>query len=123
MSCSFNLNTCKNCPRYNGCLIQLVYANTISLKNILDSIDQKIEGISSINASKISTDDLASIKIELNGVNKALTKIEETNDERDNNVNSLQSATASIDSKLDDLIKSYNSYEYIPIINKDDSND
>jgi predicted nucleic acid-binding Zn-ribbon protein len=93
------------------------------LKNILDSIDQKIEGISSINASKISTDDLASIKIELNGVNKALTKIEETNDERDNNVNSLQSATASIDSKLDDLIKSYNSYEYIPIINKDDSND
>lgn len=123
MSCTFNLNTCKNCPRYNGCLLQLTYANTLSLKNILESIDQKIDGISSSNANEISTDDLASIQIELNGVNKALTKLEETNDERNNNVNSLQSATASIDSKLDDLIKSYNSYEYVPIINKDESND
>lgn len=35
MSCKFNIKTCSQCPKYNGCLLQLIYANTLSLAELI----------------------------------------------------------------------------------------
>jgi ACT domain-containing protein len=43
MSCTFNLKNCVNCPKYNGCLLQLLYKNTIGLTDMLKIITNNQE--------------------------------------------------------------------------------
>lgn len=53
MSCNFNLKNCIRCPKYNGCLLQLVYTNTINLSNVLGAIiDNQCQLNNSINQLK-----------------------------------------------------------------------
>lgn len=130
MNCNFNAINCKNCPKYNACLLQIVYTNTLSLATMINDINNKLDNmntqVNSITPSTFSVDDniemftnLEDINNKLNNVVQTLENEEEQKNERTIDINNIQSTISSIDSKLDDLIKSYNSYEYIPIISKD----
>lgn len=89
MSCNFNAIKCKNCPKYNGCLLQMVYKNTVTLATVVENISQRLE------------------------------KMDEANSISNTQISSLESDVSTVSSKLDDLIKSYNAYEYIPIVDKE----
>lgn len=131
MSCNFNAITCQNCPKYNGCLLQIVYSNTLSLATMIDKINLQVDDISNrlnnVNASAFTIDDnvemfndLENIHTKLDNITKTLNNEEERKDEKAIDFDNIQSAITAIDTKLDNLITSYNSYEYIPIINKDE---
>lgn len=131
MSCNFNAITCQNCPKYNGCLLQIVYSNTLSLATMIDKINLQVEDISNrlnnVNASAFTVDDnvemfndLENIHTKLDNITKTLNNEEERKDEKAIDFDNIKSTITAIDTKLDNLITSYNSYEYIPIINKDE---
>lgn len=130
MSCNFNAINCKNCPKYNACLLQIVYTNTLSLATMIDDVNNKLDNMNkqiNSNNTTFSVDDniemfshLEDINSKLDNVVQTLENEEEQKNERTVDINNIQSSLSSIHCKLDDLIKSYNSYEYIPIINKDE---
>lgn len=131
MSCNFNAITCKNCPKYNGCLLQMIYSNTLSLATMIDKINLQLNDIdnrlNTLNQSSFSADDnvemfndLENIHTKLDNITKTLNNEEERKDEKAIDFDNIKSAITAIDTKLDNLITSYNSYEYIPIINKDE---
>lgn len=131
MSCNFNAVSCQNCPKYNGCLLQIVYSNTLSLATMIDKINVQLDDINNrlntFNPTSFTTDDnvelfndLENIHTKLDNINKLLNDEEERKDEKAIDFDNIKSTIDSIDTKLDDLITSYNSYEYVPIISKDE---
>lgn len=123
MNCDFNPMLCKNCARYGNCLLQVVYANTLALADMIKSLSDKVDNI---KIPSFVPDDFvemfstfSTIDDKLNTISKALENNEDLNNERTVDIDNMQSSLSAINTKLDDLIKSYNSYEYIPIIDKE----
>lgn len=124
MSCSFNPKNCMNCPKYNGCLLQIIYANTLSLAEMITKLENnqtaiinEISNMNSINrmTSNDSIDmsiDLESISTKLNTIEKTLQNIEEEKDEFEIDISQIKNSMAMMNLKVDDVLQKYEEYDY-----------
>ena len=124
MSCSFNPKNCINCPKYNGCLLQIIYANTLSLAEMITKLENnqtaiinEISNMNSINrmTSNDSIDmsiDLESISTKLNTIEKTLQNIEEEKDEFEIDISQIKNSMAMMNLKVDDVLQKYEEYDY-----------
>lgn len=123
MSCNFHAIKCKSCPKYNACLLQMVYSNTLTLATMVTEISTQIEALSKQSFSAEDNVDmfhhLDTLSTKLDTITESLQNDEDKQDERTIDNNLIQSSLDTINSKLDDLIRSYNSYEFVPIVEKD----
>lgn len=123
MSCNFHAIKCKSCPKYNACLLQMVYSNTLTLATMVTELGSQIEALSKQSFSAEDNVDmfhqLDNLNTKLDTITESLHNDEDKRDERiiDNSI--IQSSLDGISSKLDDLIRSYNSYEFVPIVEKE----
>ena len=125
MSCNFNVKNCLNCLKYNGCLLQVIYANTLSITEILLDITKNQKILSNdIEQLKLNNDvsltDSLDLSMELDNISSNIDKIkntlstkDETNDETIIDISQIKTSLSLMDLKLDDLIQKYNDYEYV----------
>lgn len=125
MSCNFDAKKCVSCPRYNGCLLQLVYANTLGLAELINDISVKQqEMLTEINEikSKSSTMNEDSVDLsfnmedlsnKINQISKLADKNEEDKNELGIDISQIKSTISLMDLKIDDLIKFNESFEYV----------
>lgn len=111
MSCNFNISKCKTCPRYNGCLLQVIYSNIMNLGNMISDLYSKQNAFENklneiINSPINSFSDKTSYQIE----------------ELSQNLNNLKNNLSILDVKVDNVINANKNYEFIEEEN-DEGND
>lgn len=117
MSCKFNVKNCITCPKYNGCLLQIVYTNTINLLDMINELSnnqQKIvQSLIHIQNSVYPKSLEDSIELfsnvdEISSKLDILTKMLENNEEDKNEMNidlsQIQTALANIKLRIDNLL-------------------
>lgn len=125
MSCSFNPKNCVNCPKYNGCLLQIIYANTLSLSEMITKLENnqsllmnEISSINSINRiNSVDTSDMSidleSISSKLNSIEQTLQTIEDDKDELEIDLSQIKNSLSVVNLKVDDVLQKYEEYDYI----------
>jgi Fic family protein len=125
MSCNFHVKNCLNCLKYNGCLLQVIYANTLSITEILLDISKNQKVLSNdIEQLKLNNDvsmtDSLDLSLELDNISSNIDKIknllstkDENNDETIIDITQIKNSLSLIDLKIDDLVQKYNDYEYV----------
>lgn len=109
MSCKFNIKTCSQCPKYNGCLLQLIYANTLSLAELIVNTLKPNNSTETINTAVSSSNSLnASSEIqELKESTNMLLQSSFSNDKILNglleDVSNIKSSLSVINLKVDDI--------------------
>lgn len=124
MSCNFDVKKCLNCPKYNGCLLQLTYSNTINLANMFHEIlvkqNELSEIINSLNISSeksaqdnldiyVNVDDLST---KLDNISKSLQDTETSQNEIIDDISSIKEQIVNINNKIDNISKIWGEYDY-----------
>jgi hypothetical protein len=109
MSCKFNIKTCSQCPKYNGCLLQLIYANTLSLAELIVNTLKPNNSTETIHTAVSSSNSLnTSSEIqELKESTNMLLQSSFSNDKILNglleDVSNIKSSLSVINLKVDDI--------------------
>lgn len=127
MSCNFDIKKCLNCPKYNGCLLQLTYSNTINLANMFHDLlvknNELLEAIKSVSLSseKTSQDNL-DIYVNVDDLSTKLDKISSLLEDTDSNqsellidVSTIKEQILNVDTKIDTLNKIWGEYDYTSV--------
>lgn len=117
MNCKFNVKKCLTCPKYNHCLLQMVYTNTLGLADMINDLvenQQKlINTLSNIQTSiypKSLEDsvDLSTNVDEISTKLDTLTRMFENNEDDKNEINidlsQIQATLLNIKSRIDNLL-------------------
>lgn len=117
MNCKFNAKKCLTCPKYNHCLLQMVYTNTLGLADMINDLvenQQKlINTLSNIQTSiypKSLEDsvDLSTNVDEISTKLDTLTRMFENNEDDKNEMNidlsQIQATLLNIKSRIDNLL-------------------
>ena len=127
MSCNFDIKKCLSCPKYNGCLLQLTYSNTINLANMFHDLlvknNELLEAIKSVSISseKTSQDNL-DIYVNVDDLSTKLDKITSLLEDSDSNqsellidVSTIKEQILNVDTKIDTLNKIWGEYDYTSV--------
>lgn len=124
MSCSFNAKNCLNCPKYNGCLLQIIYANTLSLAEMISNLEKNhqliTKSIEQFNLSNnLTKSDSIDMSLDLESLSSKIDKSisllelnEENREETNIDISQIKNSISMIDLKIDDLIQKYDEIEY-----------
>lgn len=110
MSCKFNIKSCSQCPKYNGCLLQLIYANTLSLAELITTIIKPNNSMeTSVQKTINSNNSLSSSDLdELKNSTNILIQNSQSNDKILNglleDVSTIKSSLSVINLKVDDMV-------------------
>lgn len=124
MSCSFNAKNCLNCPKYNGCLLQIIYTNTLSLAEMISNLEKNhqliTKSIEQFNLSNnLTKSDSIDMSLDLESLSSKIDKSisllelnEENREETNIDISQIKNSISIIDLKIDDLIQKYDEIEY-----------
>lgn len=117
MSCSFDVKKCLVCPKYNGCLLQMIYASVLNLTERLDTLANNQMVIADTvlkmqSNNNIVLDDSVDLSLDVSEINEKLDNIMKTLDDTNDSINELtidsntiKSSLVTLDLKVDDIIK------------------
>ena len=124
MSCSFNAKICLNCPKFNGCFFQIIYANTLSLAEMISNLEKNhqliTKSIEQFNLSNnLTKSDSIDMSLDLESLSSKIDKSisllelnEENREETNIDISQIKNSISMIDLKIDDLIQKYEEIEY-----------
>lgn len=117
MTCSFDVKKCIVCPKYNGCLLQMIFTSVLNLTERLDTLTNNQTIISDTilkmqSNNNIVLDDSVDLSLDISEISNKLDNLTKSLEETNDSINELMIDTSelktsfvTLDLKVDDIIK------------------
>ena len=117
MTCSFDVKKCIVCPKYNGCLLQMIFTSVLNLSERLDTLTNNQTIIADTilkmqSNNNIVLDDSVDLSLDISEISNKLDNLTKSLEETNDSINELMIDTSelktsfvTLDLKVDDIIK------------------
>ena len=117
MTCSFDVQKCIVCPKYNGCLLQMIFTSVLNLSERLDTLTNNQTIIADTilkmqSNNNIVLDDSVDLSLDISEISNKLDNLTKSLEETNDSINELMIDTSelktsfvTLDLKVDDIIK------------------
>lgn len=115
MSCSFDAKKCQVCPKYNGCLLQMIYTSLIETNEKINMLVNNQNLIADVvikmqSNNNVVLDDSVDLSLDVSEINTKLDNLTKTIEETNDSINELmidaseiKTSLTTLDLKLDDV--------------------